>query len=600
MFLLLVSFIAGVLTVLAPCILPLLPVIVGGSLTGEGKDAQKKKVFTIVLSLGLSVIAFTFLLKVSTLFINIPDYTWKYISGGIIIVLGLITVFPTLWEGRWLAGASITSNKLLSAGERKKSFWGDVLVGVALGPVFSTCSPTYFLILATVLPAQPVVGAVYLLAYVVGLCLSLFVVAFLGQKIMNKLNIAADPRGWVKRSLGILFLLVGIAIISGYDKKIQTSIINADIFDVTKIEQKLLQFTILPNTKNINSSTAQEEAVASSTPELEGAPAVTRPVPVAKALRYQKAHELVTPNAYLNTGGNPISLAQLKGKKVVLIDFLTYSCINCQRTFPYVNAWYDKYKAQGLEIIGVHTPEFAFEHLQPNVQDALTRFNITHPVVLDNQYQTWNAYANRFWPHMYLVDIDGYIVYDHIGEGAYDVTEKAIQAALKERADALGSQGTISTSIVAPQNEGGARASSPETYFGASRNEYLGNGRKSSEGVQTLTLPSMFAPNTLYLGGVWNFGVEKATADAGADVVYTYTAKEVYIVASSDTPTDVQIYQDGVLVSDAGGADVKANGTVTIGASRLYKLIKNETAGKHTLRIHTVKKGVQFFAFTFG
>ena len=249
MFLLLVSFIAGVLTVLAPCILPLLPVIVGGSLTGAGKDAQKKKVFTIVLSLGLSVIAFTFLLKVSTLFINIPDYVWMYISGGIIIVLGLVTVFPSLWGGQWMAGASIKSNKLLSAGDRKNTFWGDVLVGVALGPVFSTCSPTYFVILATVLPVQPVLGAVYLLTYVFGLCLSLFVVAFLGQRIMNKLNIAADPKGWVKRSLGILFLLVGLSIVTGFDKKIETSIINSNIFDVTKIEQKLLQFTKGNDTK---------------------------------------------------------------------------------------------------------------------------------------------------------------------------------------------------------------------------------------------------------------------------------------------------------------------------------------------------------------
>ena len=164
----------------------------------------------------------------------------------------------------------------------------------------------------------------------------------------------------------------------------------------------------------------------------------------------------------------------------------------------------------------------------------------------------------------------------------------------------LGTGTTVSGSIVAPQNEGGINASSPETYFGASRNQYLGNGTKSKEGIQTLTLPSTFAPNTLYLGGVWNFGVEKATADAGADVVYSYNAKEVYIVASSDTATDVQIYQDGVLVSGARGVDVKADGTATISTSRLYKLIKNETAGKHTIRIHTTRKGVQFFAFTFG
>jgi len=218
-------------------------VIVGGSLTGDGEDAQKKKVLTIVIALGLSVIAFTLLLKVSTLFIAVPDYVWKWISGGIIIALGLITIFPSLWEGQWLAQLSAKSNTVLSKGNQKKSFWGDVIVGAALGPVFSTCSPTYFIVLATVLPARPVVGVVYLITYAIGLCLSLFVIAFVGQKIMRKLNIVANPSGWVKKSLGILFLIVGIAIISGLDKKLETSIINANIFDVTKIEQKLLENT---------------------------------------------------------------------------------------------------------------------------------------------------------------------------------------------------------------------------------------------------------------------------------------------------------------------------------------------------------------------
>jgi cytochrome c biogenesis protein CcdA len=243
MILFLVSFIAGVLTVLAPCILPLLPVIVGGSLTDEGKGVQRKKVLTIVISLGLSVIAFTLLLKATTLFIAIPEDAWRWLSGGIIIVLGLITIFPSLWEGKLLAKMSAKSNILLGKGDQKKSFWGDVLVGGALGPVFSSCSPTYFIVLATVLPAQPIVGMVYLLAYAAGLCLSLFVIALVGQKIMTKLNIVANPKGWLKRSLGILFLIVGIAVISGFDKQLQTSLVNAGIFDITKIEQKLLEFS---------------------------------------------------------------------------------------------------------------------------------------------------------------------------------------------------------------------------------------------------------------------------------------------------------------------------------------------------------------------
>ncbi len=461
MILLVISFIAGVLTVLAPCILPLLPVIVGGSLTGDGKDAQKKKVLTIVISLGLSVVAFTLLLKVSTLFIAVPEYVWKWISGGIIIALGLITVFPSLWEGQWLAKFSAQSNILLGKGNQKKSFWGDVIVGAALGPVFSTCSPTYFIVLATVLPVQPIVGIVYLLAYAIGLCLSLFVVAFVGQKIMTKLNIAADPKGWVKRSLGILFLIVGIAVISGLDKKLQTSLLNAGIFDITKIEQKLLQSNatqekssaVTQDTEvvpiDIQNNTDQfiqetEQVKETQTPTTSKTPIVMQELPIPKPIiavipdknksTFKKVPELSTIDGYINTEGKIITLESLRGK-VVLLDIWTYSCINCQRTLPYLNEWYTKYKDQGLEIVGLHTPEFAFEKLQKNVEEAVQKYNIQYPVVLDNDYSTWNALGNQFWPRKYLVDIDGYIVYDHIGEGSYRETEQAIQKALRERED---------------------------------------------------------------------------------------------------------------------------------------------------------------------
>lgn len=240
MLLLLISFVGGVLTVLAPCILPLLPVIVGGSLT-EGTN--KRKALTIVLALGASVIAFTLLLKASTVFIMIPENAWRWISGGIILFLGVITLFPDLWKSKWLAKISLASNKLIGKGDQKKSFWGDVLVGAALGPVFSTCSPTYFIVIATVLPASPVIGFVYLLSYAAGLCLALLLVSLIGQRIMNKLGIAADPKGWLKKTLGVIFILVGIAVIGGLDKQSQVLILDAGFFDVTRIEQRLLELS---------------------------------------------------------------------------------------------------------------------------------------------------------------------------------------------------------------------------------------------------------------------------------------------------------------------------------------------------------------------
>ena len=589
-----IAFIAGLLTVLAPCILPLLPVIIGGSVSG---GANVGRALRIVSALGISVVLFTLILKASTAFISVPPQFWQFLSGGLLIVFGLFTAFPSAWESLGFTNTlNMKGNRLMAKGEKKSGWWGDVLVGVALGPVFTSCSPTYFIVLATILPANPFAGFVYLVSYAVGLSLALLAVSFIGQKLVDRLGIASDPRGYFKRGVGVLFILVGLAVTFGFDKLLAASL-PSGAYGITAIEQKILQATNgggVPSTTPVDTATEVASQSASSTET------VTRPTPVAKSLTLKKAPELVKPDAYLNTGGAPISLSGLKGKKVVLIDFWTYSCINCQRTIPYVNAWYDKYKDQGFEVIGVHTPEFAFEHLEPNVADALRRFKIEHPVVLDNQYQTWGAYQNQFWPHMYLVDIDGYIVYDHIGEGAYAETEKAIQKALAERADALGTNTRVGGSLVAPAAQASSGQTSPEIYFGASRNQYLGNGSKSNPITQTLTLPSSFSPGTLYLGGTWDFGFENAKAVTPADVVYSYTAKEVYVVASSNSPVEVEVYQDGVLVGTVRGEDVTASGVVTIQSSRLYKLIKNPKLEKHTIRLHTKSGGVTFYTFTFG
>ncbi len=152
-----------------------------------------------------------------------------------------------------------------------------------------------------------------------------------------------------------------------------------------------------------------------------------------KIKRFPQVPELVHPDAYLNTKGMPVTIGEHTGKNVVLVDFWTFGCINCQRTRPYLVSWYEKYKDQGLVTIGVHTPEFSHEKVQSNVEDAIKKYGITYPVVQDNAFNTWNAFNNHYWPALYLVDIDGYVVYTHAGEGAYDTTEKAIQSALAER-----------------------------------------------------------------------------------------------------------------------------------------------------------------------
>lgn len=238
MTLLVISFIAGVLTVLAPCILPLLPVVIGSSASGRSKATP----YIVVGSLAVSIILFTYLLKASTLFIDIPQSFWAYISGGILVLFGMTLVFPGLWEKLPVVGKlSVGSNKVLGAGHQKKSFWGDVMVGAALGPVFSTCSPTYFVILASVLPASFLLGTAYLLAYVLGLSLVLLLIALLGEKFASKLAGFSDPNGKFKKVLGGLFVVLGLLIVFGIEKQIEAALLDSGYFDITKIEYRLLE-----------------------------------------------------------------------------------------------------------------------------------------------------------------------------------------------------------------------------------------------------------------------------------------------------------------------------------------------------------------------
>lgn len=239
MALLLLSFVAGFLTVLAPCVLPLLPVIVGRSVSDTD---NKYKPYIITGSLAASVVLFTLLLKVSTAFIDVPPAFWTGFSGGIVLILGIVTLFPTLWDKLSLKfKLGTTSETALHKSAEKKSIWGDVLIGASLGPVFSSCSPTYFLILATVLPAQFFAGVVYLMVYAIGLSLGLLLIALLGQRFVAKVRWAADPKGKFRKVLGVLFILVGLAIIFGIDKQIEAALIDIDVFNTINLEQQILE-----------------------------------------------------------------------------------------------------------------------------------------------------------------------------------------------------------------------------------------------------------------------------------------------------------------------------------------------------------------------
>jgi thiol-disulfide isomerase/thioredoxin len=311
-----------------------------------------------------------------------------------------------------------------------------------------------------------------------------------------------------------------------------------------------------------------------------------------KASRYPEARELVGIADYLNS--SPFKLADFIGERVILIDFWTYSCINCQRTTPYVKDWWDKYEDDGLLIVGVHTPEFEFEKDATNVQAAMAQFGVTWPVVQDNDYATWRAYGNQYWPRKYLIDVDGYIVYDHIGEGAYGETEERIRQALAELKARQGVEDGLDGDMSTPEDAVDVdfqQVRTREIYLGASRNEvYLGNARGSRTGTQTLELgdADTEARDRVYLGGTWEFHEEFVRCLSGCRLRLAYSAKQVNIVAGDVSGSTVRISLDGALVR-----------SMLIGLETLYTVIEGADYGEHILELE-FEPGLELYTFTFG
>jgi thiol-disulfide isomerase/thioredoxin len=324
-----------------------------------------------------------------------------------------------------------------------------------------------------------------------------------------------------------------------------------------------------------------------------------------KAARYETAKEISTPDGFINT--DRITVGELIGNKVILVDFWTYSCINCQRTIPYLNAWHERYKDKGLIILGVHTPEFEFEKEYDNVLAAVKKFGIEYPVILDNDFSTWTAYQNRYWPRKYLIDIDGYIVYDHIGEGGYEETERKIQEALQERMARLGMDNGIATDIAAPEGVVAVdptKRISPEIYFGAWRNDYLGNGTPGVEGAQIFPEPDggwqALRTNTLYLAGSWNISREYAkNTAAGAKILFRYQGSHVYMVANHPEGVTIRVLRDGAPLLLDAGADV-VNGVLRVNDERLYEIVADDEYGEHSLEFIIEGPGFEAYTFTFG
>ena len=316
--------------------------------------------------------------------------------------------------------------------------------------------------------------------------------------------------------------------------------------------------------------------------------------------RFKKAPELVGISGYINT--TPEEIKEAMKDKVILYDFWTYSCINCIRTLPYITAWNTKYFDQGLSIIGIHSPEFEFEKDLDNVQTAVKQYNISYPVLQDNDMETWKAFENRYWPRKYITDSEGYIRYDHIGEGGYAETEKIIQELLQERNQLLGLTTASAETLVDLEEHQFTASQTPELYFGYNfafgRNQ-LGN----SEGfhpdqIVTYSLPEKLARDYFYLEGQWqNFGDRMKLVSENGKITLPYFAKSVNIVAANESVLQVLLDEKSITFENAG-TDVQ-DGTVNISGDRLYNLISSKNAGTHTLTI-IAKPGFEIYTFTFG
>ena len=315
----------------------------------------------------------------------------------------------------------------------------------------------------------------------------------------------------------------------------------------------------------------------------------------------RKSPHLQGISGYINTSQQEMD-KQLEGK-VVLYDFWTYSCINCIRTIPHLTAWDEKYSDEGLVILGIHSPEFEFEKKYENVVFATEKFGIKYPVIQDNDKEIWNDFQNRYWPRKYIADHEGYIRFDHIGEGAYKETEEVIQLLLKERANAMGS--TIQEKELVNLDEfEHATFRTPELYFGykfaEGRNQLGSQEGFSKNNIVNYQLPDQFKQHYFYMDGMWENNKDgmKLAGDSGK-IVLNFNAKQVNIVADGNAILKIE-YDGGIIPIDSRGYDINSNGEVIISEPRLYNLIELDQEGPHEIIIKVAEPNFEIFTFTFG
>lgn len=622
MLLIVLAYLGGVLTILSPCILPVLPFVFA-----RADQPFARSGLPLLAGMALTFALVATLAAVGGGWVTQANQYGRWVAIVLLAVFGLSLLLPRL--------ADYLMRPLVSAGNRLSSFAQEdgqqvrasssFLLGIATGLLWAPCAgPILGLVLTGAALRGASVGTTLLLAaYAAGAATSLAVALLIGGKVFTAMKRSLGAGEWIRRGIGVAMLGGVAAIALGLDTGLLTRVSTVA---TGGLEQKLID-TFAPNgapgkppVAGNPANTSGGDATTSANP---APPATADAAPIAAVTSGGAMIRAAANSAPLPVEGvlppldgavqwlnsPPLTAQDLRGK-VVLIDFWTYSCINCLRTLPYVKAWAQKYKDQGLVVIGVHAPEFAFERNIDNVKKATHDLGVDYPVAIDNNYAIWRAMNNQYWPAHYFVDAKGQIRYHHFGEGDYAESERVIQKLLTEAGHADASKVAIGLGNTSAQGvqaaADGDDIQSPETYVGYERTEhFVSPGGEVQDAAHTYVAPVQPAVNDWGLAGSWNVGAEHATlVNASGRIVYRFHARDLHLVlgpGADGKPVRFRVSIDGAAPGAAHGTDVAADGSGIVTGQRLYQLVRQTgEVADHTFAIEFLDPGVQAFAFTFG
>jgi cytochrome c biogenesis protein CcdA/thiol-disulfide isomerase/thioredoxin len=567
------AFIAGIVTILSPCILPVLPIILSSSVDETGK----RRPLGVVVGFVLSFTFFTLFLSTIVRVCGVPPDSLRYVAIVVLMLFGLSLFIPRFQN--WLETVLAKLTRFAPTGKDKRGFSGGFVIGLSIGLLWTPCvGPILASVISLALTGTVTLHAVIVtLAYALGTAIPMFFVMQAGSTALQKVPWLTRNLGKIQKAFGVIMILTAVGIYFNVDRKFQTYILTTFPkygTGLTKLEDNEL---VKEELERLNEKPMDDIEIG-------------KPITDETQPKGPLAPKIIPGGKWFNS--EPLTLKELRGK-VVVIDFWTYSCINCQRTFPYLRSWWEKYQDKGLVIIGVHSPEFEFEKSEKNLAQAIEDFDLRYPIVQDNNFETWRAYNNRYWPAKYFIDKDGYVRFTHFGEGAYDKSEKIIQDLLKETG-----MKDITEEISNPSYTIYSRT--PETYLGFARIDRFASPETISDSkLASYTIPEKVGNNQFAYGGQWTISAEYANPQEGSELVLNFESKEVFLVMgpAGEEPARVRVYVDGEM--QYFGED-NENGIVTVDSDRLYKLVDLPSPGRHILRLEFLDSNAEIFAFTFG